>query len=68
MRTQMPLNSPGGLSAQQNADMLAFLLKKSGYAAGKMDLPATSEKLAGVKVPPKMNGGIERWDIGILIG
>ena len=51
MRTQMPLNSPGGMSAQQNADMLAFLLKKSGYAAGKTDLPATSEALARVKLP-----------------
>ena len=51
MRTQMPLNSPGGMTAQQNADMLAFLLKKSGYAAGKTDLPATSEALARVKIP-----------------
>ena len=51
MRTQMPLNSPGGMGAQQNADMLAFLLKKSGYAAGKTDLPATTEALSRVKLP-----------------
>jgi mono/diheme cytochrome c family protein len=53
MRTEMPLNSPGGLSAQQNVDMLSFLLKKSGYAAGKTDLPASSEKLAGIKLPAR---------------
>jgi mono/diheme cytochrome c family protein len=50
MRTQMPLNSPGGLHARHNADLLAFLLKKSGYPAGKADLPDTSAQLAGVKV------------------
>ena len=50
MRTQMPLNSPGGLSAQQNADLLAFLLEKNGYAAGAADLPAMSSELAGLKL------------------
>lgn len=53
MRTQMPLNSPGGLSAQQNADLLAFLLKKAGYTAGATDLPAASDKLAAVKLAPR---------------
>jgi S-disulfanyl-L-cysteine oxidoreductase SoxD len=51
MRTQMPLNSPGGLSGRQNADVLAFMLKKSGYPFGKADLPATSEALMKVKLP-----------------
>jgi S-disulfanyl-L-cysteine oxidoreductase SoxD len=51
MRTQMPLNSPGGLTARQNADMLAFMLKKSGYTAAKNDLPATSEALMKVRLP-----------------
>jgi mono/diheme cytochrome c family protein len=48
LRTQMPLNSPGGLNAQHNADLVAFLLKKAGYPTGKTDLPASSEKLAGI--------------------
>ena len=50
MRTQMPLTSPGGLSAQQNADLLAFLLEKNGYAAGTTDLPAAGGELAGLKL------------------
>ncbi len=48
MRVSMPLNSPGGLSAQQNADILAFLLKKSGFPAGAMDLPAQTAALKSV--------------------
>jgi len=50
MRTAMPLNSPGGLSSQQNADLLAFILKKSGYEAGTMALPDSSEKLTGLRI------------------
>jgi mono/diheme cytochrome c family protein len=50
MRAEMPLNSPGGLTAQQNADLLAFLLKKAGYPAGKTDLSNTISLLATVRV------------------
>jgi mono/diheme cytochrome c family protein len=53
MRTEMPLNSPGGLSPQQNADLLAFVLQKSGYAAGTADLPSTSEALARLRLSTK---------------
>ena len=42
MRTEMPLNSRGGLSAAQNADSLAFLMKKNGSVAGKVPLPPRS--------------------------
>lgn len=48
MRVAMPLNSPGGLSTQQNADILAFLLKKSGYPSGVVDLPAQAASLKSV--------------------
>ena len=34
MRSVMPLNSPGGLSAQQNADLLAFMLRRANYPPG----------------------------------
>ncbi len=42
IQVQMPLHSPGGLRPQQNADVLAYLLEKSGVAAGAkaLDLPA----------------------------
>ena len=50
MRVQMPLNSPGGLNPQQNADILAFLLRKSGFLPGGMDLPSQSAALKVVAV------------------
>ncbi len=49
-RTAMPLNSPGGLSLQQNADILAFLLQKAGFPAGPADLPARSQALGAVRL------------------
>ncbi len=52
MRVSMPLNSPGGLSAQQNADVLAFLLKRAGRAAGATELPADSAALTSVTAQP----------------
>ena len=30
MQAQMPLQSPGGLTRHQNADILAFILQRSG--------------------------------------
>ena len=51
MRVQMPLNSPGGLNAQQNADIIAFLLKKSGFPAGASELPGQSDALKTVTPP-----------------
>ena len=48
MRVQMPMNSPGGLSAAQNADLIAYLLQKARYPSGAGELPATREGLATV--------------------
>jgi mono/diheme cytochrome c family protein len=38
MHVQMPLNSPGGLTRHQNADILAFMLQRTGAAPGPKDL------------------------------
>src|SRR5262245_45095087 len=38
MQVQMPLQSPGGLTRHQNADILAFMLQRAGVAAGGTDL------------------------------
>jgi S-disulfanyl-L-cysteine oxidoreductase SoxD len=40
MKSTMPATKPGSLSAQQNADLLAYLFKENGYPAGKTDVPA----------------------------
>jgi len=43
IQVQMPLHSPGGLRPQQNADVLAYLLEKSGVAAGAKELTAPAD-------------------------
>ena len=50
IQVAMPLHSPGGLRPQQNADVLAYLLQKSGVAAGAAELAAVSSDVAAL--PP----------------
>jgi cytochrome c5 len=45
----MPWNSPGGFSRTQNADILAFMLKKSGLPAGT-PLPTESDAQRQVRI------------------
>src|SRR5207247_2168232 len=49
IRTTMPQNSPGSLSRQQNADMLAFLLAKANDPAGTTELPTQTELLNQIR-------------------
>jgi mono/diheme cytochrome c family protein len=54
IRTTMPLNNPGGLSRDQYADILAFLLKSNGYPAGQRELYRRTEYLNVIRFePPK---------------
>jgi mono/diheme cytochrome c family protein len=54
MSTSMPVDEPGSLSREQNADLLAFILKSNGFAAGERELESTPAALAAVliDVPP----------------
>lgn len=45
MRTSMPGDDPGKLDAQQNADLLAYMLAVGKFPAGKLDLPRDTEAL-----------------------
>jgi cytochrome c len=49
MRVLMPLHSPGGLSHEQNADILAFMLKRSGFPDGTIELPSKVEALSELR-------------------
>jgi len=49
MRISMPQNNPGSLSRQQNADILAAMLKKGNYPAGNTELPTDAEALKALK-------------------
>ena len=45
IRTSMPQDNPNSLSRQANADILAFILQRSGVPAGTADLPTDSDVL-----------------------
>jgi mono/diheme cytochrome c family protein len=47
MQATMPVNSPGGLSMQQNADILAFLLQRAQFPSGAKELPPRTDVLNG---------------------
>jgi S-disulfanyl-L-cysteine oxidoreductase SoxD len=50
LRITMPADKPGSVSAQDNADIVAFMLFKNGFPAGTADLPAQAEVLKGIKI------------------
>lgn len=50
VRTTMPLNDPGRLSAQQNADILAYILSFNIFPAGKTVLPHKVELLKEIRI------------------
>lgn len=48
----MPLFAPGSLSAENNAKLVAYILKANGYPAGSKPLPADSAALAKISFAP----------------
>jgi mono/diheme cytochrome c family protein len=50
IRTTMPMDRPGTLSPQQNADVIAFILKANQYPAGTTELPNMVVPLKGIKI------------------
>ena len=49
IRISMPADKPGSLERTEVADVLAFMLQKNGFAAGKTDLPSTADALQAIK-------------------
>ena len=50
VQLNMPVFSPNGLSRQQNADILAYMLQHAGFPAGSKELPTTSEAQETIKL------------------
>ena len=50
IRTTMPLNKPGMLSRQTNADILAYMLDVNKFPDGKTELPRETEVLKQIKI------------------
>ncbi|HEU4391895.1 MAG TPA: PQQ-binding-like beta-propeller repeat protein [Blastocatellia bacterium] len=56
-RTQMPFGAGNTLSQKQYIDIVAYVLKVNGYAAGKRELAANSSALKAIKIVPP--GGVK---------
>jgi quinoprotein glucose dehydrogenase len=50
IRTTMPLNTPGKLSREVNAEILAYILKFNAFPAGSTELSSRSEYLKDIKI------------------
>ncbi len=49
IRTSMPADNPGKLNRQQNADILAYILKFDSYPAGSVELPTQTDALQQIR-------------------
>ncbi len=52
IRTSMPLNAPGTLSREVNADITAYILKFNRFPAGTAELDRRSEVLKQIRIEP----------------
>lgn len=50
VRTTMPATNPGSLTADQTAQLIAYILQENHLPAGKSALPATAEQLKSIKI------------------
>ncbi|MEQ1898131.1 MAG: c-type cytochrome [Vicinamibacterales bacterium] len=50
LQTQMPLNLSGHLSPQQNAEVLAYMLRAGDHPSGAVDLPAGADALKAITI------------------
>jgi len=49
IKVSMPQDNPGSLSRQQTADILAFVLSRGGFPAGKTELAREAEVLKRIR-------------------
>ena len=50
IRDRMPKNEPGSLSAQEYADVVAYLMKMNRMPSGRHELPADSTALKDIRI------------------
>lgn len=49
VQATMPADRPGRLSPEQNAAIIAYILKSNRFPAGSAELPADAEKLKSIR-------------------
>jgi S-disulfanyl-L-cysteine oxidoreductase SoxD len=52
LRTTMPEDNPGGLSDEEYARLIAYVLKLNGFQAGVDSLPVDSVRMARLRITP----------------
>ena len=50
IRITMPANNPGVLSRQQNADVIAYILRANNWPAGMTELPTQLAAMKAIKI------------------
>ena len=50
IRQTMPFDAPGGLSADEYVDILAFIFRENGFPAGRDPLVADATKLQAIRI------------------
>ena len=53
MKTTMPATTPGTLSLQENADILAYILSLNAFPAGEKELPSDMAALSQIRITEK---------------
>ena len=53
IQASMPADHPGTLTKEQNADIVAFILKSNQFPAGQTDLPSDAAALKQIKIEAK---------------
>jgi mono/diheme cytochrome c family protein len=56
IRMTMPQDAPGSLNPAQYADVLAYILDKNKFPAGKKELAGDTEALKAIRIEPKKAG------------
>jgi mono/diheme cytochrome c family protein len=56
IQTTMPADRPGQLSKEQNAQILAYILKSNKFPNGSQDLPAGGDALTGIRFEAQKGG------------
>jgi hypothetical protein len=54
----MPQDNPGGLTRQQYLDVVLYLYKLNGAAAGDQELPPDDEAMKGTRIRLKPAGSL----------
>jgi len=53
IKTNMPMDSPGKLTKEAYADIVAFMFKSNSFPSGKDELPTDDGVLKQIKIEPK---------------